>query len=175
MLASVATVAQAAPINYTINFTTTTGTIVPTGQFTYDSAIVNPFSAFTVTADLVVFDFTAAYNSSTAVAGATCPDPGSAQATFAYLTGGCDTQLWTLGVRRAGGNLLSLDDAGTLPQVAVTSSALSGRHSGTFTVTEATASTAPEPGTVLLTMFGLVGAAGARWRSARRNAAPPAR
>jgi hypothetical protein len=60
----IASGAFAGPINYVINFTTTSGSPTPTGSFTYDSAAAlgSQFTAFVVVWDALTFDFTSQAN-----------------------------------------------------------------------------------------------------------------
>lgn len=98
----IAASANAASINYTIQFTTTSGTAPTSGSFTYD-ATTSLFSNFLVEWDIYNFDLTAAANApttgGTAISG--CTDSNGAT-TFQLLSHGCGTDGWVATVTSAG-------------------------------------------------------------------------
>ena len=158
----------AAPITYTINFTSNNG-ISPTGQFTYDSALAsNPFTNFSVTAAGNVFTFTSLYNGSTQNAGAGCPNPGSPTATFLYLSGGCGVRTWSYVTSQSASNyVFDLDVQGNLPNSVFMGVATDLTSQSAYTIPISSAT--PEPSSVLFMLSGLAVLAGAgRWRHARR-------
>jgi hypothetical protein len=94
--------ANAASINYTIQFTTSSGTAPTSGSFTYDST-TSLFSNFVVAWDIYNFDLTAAANApatgGTAIAG--CTDSNGAT-TFQLLSHQCGADGWVANVTNAG-------------------------------------------------------------------------
>ena len=91
--ASISTV-SAAPVHYTINFTTDSGP-APTGSFTYDDA-VPVFTDFLVTWDSIQYDLTPDANAPSISGPPACIGSATgAAATFLLMSGSCaSTAVW---------------------------------------------------------------------------------
>lgn len=92
---------MAAPLNYTINFTTTAGTAPTAGSFTYDDS-TGLFSNFQVLWDVYTFDLTSSAN--TPVTGGGAPECQSATGATAFLllSNQCGASGWAATVTSAG-------------------------------------------------------------------------
>ncbi len=92
--------ATAAPVNYTIDFTTTAGTAPTSGSFAYDSASAT-FSGFHVAWDGFDFDLTDSANGPVTGGNAGCAGSGGATA-FLLLSHQCGADRWSSTITSAG-------------------------------------------------------------------------
>lgn len=154
--------ATAAPILYTINFTTTLGLAPTGGQFSYDAPTAT-FTNFTVTWNTIVYDLTSMANSGGgSVTGLCVSAPPGAQA-FANLTDpSCGTVPGQPGLWTASSSIQSFHSTFNLsPQVCCPSDywflsepGLAGPPPATFSEGTFQVTAVPEPSTIAMLLGG---------------------
>lgn len=165
-LSLMATGAFASPMVYNITFTTTTGPAPTAGSFTYDSTapLTSRFSGFTVFWGSGIFDLTATANSGEQFVGTDCGTTPSSESVFTFLSGtsvcaNAAVIAWD-GIRSGGIQIFDFRNqelSGSGPPMAIVGINASTPFSegpdasGFFSI--ASASTAPEPSTLFLTLL----------------------
>src|SRR4051794_21049304 len=89
IMSLIAASAFAAPVNYTITFTTSSGPAPTAGSFTYDSSapLASRFTNFNVSWGGGIFDLTATANTGEQFTGTDCGTSPSSQSLFTFLSG----------------------------------------------------------------------------------------
>ena len=178
VITALAATTHAAPITYTINFSSSLGDRPTSGGFTYDTAAAptSAFSGFTILWNTLTLDFTSAANNYITTPAGGCPGDGNGSAVaFSIMSGSlnCGTSItrrWNVLAGGIGNNIESFfqifgttGKANFGPTIPQPPFFFTSSSRGDFTIT-ATTSSIPEPGTMSITMLGVVALGWARRR-----------